>query len=93
MKSAYELAMERLQEKEGKASPPLTEEKKQQLAKVDERFKARIAEREVFLQGKLAAARAEGKFQDAEDIQKQLVNERSRLEEEREREKDKVRNA
>ena len=45
MKSAYELAMERLE----KAAPSisLTEEQKKQLAEVESKFKARIAEREV----------------------------------------------
>ena len=47
MKSAYELAMERL----AKNQPimTLTDDQKKQLAEVDSMFKARIAEKELFL--------------------------------------------
>jgi len=47
MKSAYELAMERL----NKASPaekPLTAEKKARLAEIDRLYKGKLAEREIF---------------------------------------------
>ena len=43
MKSAYELAMERLEKKA--PSVALTDEQKQQIAEIDSTFKARIAER------------------------------------------------
>ncbi|MEM9160257.1 MAG: hypothetical protein AAGB46_14525 [Verrucomicrobiota bacterium] len=89
MKSAYELAMERFDD--GDDHKPLTEAQKQQLADIDEKFKAKIAEREIFLKEKLAKAEAEGQFSDAEDLRKQLANERARLEDEREFQKDKVR--
>src|ERR1700736_5101877 len=56
MKSAYELAMERL----AKDQPimTLTEDQKKQLAEIDSQFKARIAEKELFLKGEIAKARA-----------------------------------
>jgi len=92
MKSAYELAMERLAAKEGEQKP-LTEEQKAQLVEIDEKYKAKIAEREVFLAPKLAEAEASGNISDAEDLRKQLTHERARLEEERESKKDAVRNA
>lgn len=92
MKSAYELAMERLAAKDGEQTP-LSEEQKRQLAEIDEKYKAKIAEREVFLAPKLAEAEASGNLTEAEDLRKQLVNERARLEEEREEKKDDVRNA
>lgn len=90
MKSAYELAMERLAAS-GDQHKPLNEEKKAQLAELDEKYRAKIAEREVFLNQKLAAANASGHRSDAEDIRKQLSNERKRLEEEREEKKEAVR--
>ncbi|MBK1878389.1 hypothetical protein [Pelagicoccus mobilis] len=92
MKSAYELAMERLAQKDG-VQKPLSDEQKAQLAELDEKYKAKIAEREVFLTPKIAEAEASGNFSDAEDIRKQLANEKTRLEEEREEKKDAVRNA
>ena len=51
MKSAYELAMERL----NKASPvvKLTNDQKKRLAELDAEYKAKIADREIFLSGQL----------------------------------------
>ena len=70
MKSAYELAMERLQ----KAAPTktLSEDQKRQIAEIDEAFKAKIAEREVFLQDQIAKAMKGGSSDEAADLQKQL---------------------
>ena len=92
MKSAYELAMERLAAENGEEKP-ISDAQKAQLAEIDEKYKAKIAEREVFLGPKLAEAQASGNLSDAEDLRKQLANERARLEEEREEKKDAVRNA
>ena len=60
MKSAYELAMERL----AKDSPEvtLTEDQKAQLAEIDKKYKAKIAEREVYLSDQIAKAEAAGNF-------------------------------
>lgn len=90
MKSAYELAMERFASQDGD-NKPLSEEKKARLAAIDDKYKAKIAEREIFLQQKLEAARASGQLRDAADLQKQLASERARLEEEREEKKDAIR--
>jgi hypothetical protein len=89
MKSAYELAMERLE----KQSPAVkvTEEQRQQLAEIDNVYKARIAEREVFLQAQLQKAIAARDGAEAESIRLQLARELRRLEEEREEKKAKVR--
>lgn len=89
MKSAFELAMERLEKEDPTVNKPLTDEQRQQLADIDQRYDAKVAEREVFLQGQLAKVRGE----EAEQIQQQLRLERERLNEEREAKKDKVRQA
>ncbi len=91
MKSAYELAMERLKAAEGEAAPALTAEQKKQLAELDQRYKAKLAEREIFLNQQITAARAEGNAEEHEKLREQLRRERTRLEEEREDEKNKVR--
>ncbi len=91
MKSAYELAMERLQVTDPEAAKPLTEEQKEALAEIDRTMSAKIAEREIFLQKHLADALKKGEFEEAEKIKKQLANEKARLEEEREERKEKVR--
>ncbi len=93
MKSAYELAMERLAKSDPDAGAPLTPEKKARLAEIDTIYKGKIAEREVFLKQQLESAFAEGDYAESEKIKQQLASERARLEEEREEEKERVRRA
>ena len=90
MKSAYELAMERLQ----KASPSLSlnEEQKKELAEVDSKYQAKIAEKELFLKDQIRKAQTEGKIDDIDSLQKQLVSDVRRLQEECEAKKEKLRN-
>ena len=92
MKSAYELAMERLQESDPDKQQ-VTDEMRKALAAVDEKFDAKVAERKIFLTQKLATATANQDLQEVELIQKQISNEKARIEEERETAKDKIRNA
>ena len=90
MKSAYELAMERLA-KSDPASKPLTPDQKARLADLDAVYQGRIAEREIFLKQKLDAALAAGERDEADKVRTQMASERARLEEEREDEKEQVR--
>ena len=87
MKSAYELAMERLE----KESPEVkvTEEQKAELAELDNLYQSKLAEREVFLGGKIAEAA--GDFEALEQLQKQLASDRKTLEAELEEKKEAVR--
>jgi hypothetical protein len=89
MKSAYELAMERLQ----KASPSLslTDEQKKELAELDSKYQAKIAEKELFLKDQIRKAQTEGKPDDINSLEKQLVSEVRRLQEECESKKEKLR--
>ena len=89
MKSAYELAMERLQ----KASPSLslTEEQKKELAEIDSKYRAKIAEKELFLNEQIRKAQTEGKVDDISSLEKQLASEVRRLREECEVKKEKLR--
>jgi len=93
MKSAYELAMERLSKSDPTASRPLTPEKKAKLAEVDRLYKGKLAEREIFLKKQLDDAYAAQKADEVEKVQKQMASERARLEEEREEEKERIRRA
>ena len=93
MKSAYELAMERLAKSDPDAAKPLSAEQKGRLAELDKVYQGKIAEREIFLRQKLDAALAEGNADEAEQIRRQISSEKARLEEEREAEKDAVRKA
>ena len=89
MKSAYELAMERL----AKSAPiaKLNDAQKKEIAELDSRYSAKVAEREIFLKAEIAKAAAKGDWEEMDKIEKQLVNERKALHEEREEKKQKVR--
>ena len=89
MKSAYELAMERL----SKTSPTvkLSDQQKTQLAELESRCAAKIAERELFLKGEIAKAVDKGDFEAMEQLEKQLVSDRKSLRAEFEEKKEKVR--
>jgi hypothetical protein len=89
MKSAYELAMERLEKKA--PSVALTDEQKRQIAEIDSTFKARIAERELFLKGEIGKAQVAGNLEEAETLQKQLTIDLRRLLEDAEAKKEKLR--
>ncbi|MSU23295.1 MAG: hypothetical protein EXS32_05655 [Opitutus sp.] len=91
MKSAYDLAMERLAKSDPDASRPLSPEKKGRLAEIDRVYQGKLAEREIFLKEQLDKAFAAQKADDVEKIRQQLGSERARLEEERETEKERVR--
>jgi len=89
MKSAYELAMERLE----KSSPSvaLSEEQKKEIAEMDSVCRAKIAEKELFLKDQIRKAQAAGKFDEVESLEKQLSSEIRRLQEECETKKEKLR--
>ena len=89
MKSAYELAMERLQK--GAPSVTLTAEQKAEIAEIDSSFKAKIAERKIFLTDEIRKAVAAGKFDDVESFEKQLTADVSRLQQDCEHKKEKLR--
>jgi hypothetical protein len=89
MKSAYELAMERLE----KASPSisLSEEQKKEIAEVDSVYRAKIAEKEVFLKDQICKAHTAGNLDEVQSLEKQLAAEIRRLQEECEAKKEKLR--
>ena len=89
MKSAFELAMERL----NKDSPTvkLTEEQKKQMAELDSKYAAKIAEREIFLKAEITKAVQKGDFEAMEQLEKQLVSTRKSLQVELEEKKEKLR--
>jgi hypothetical protein len=91
MKSSYELAMERLT----KTSPTvkLTAEQKKQLAELDSKYAAKIAERELGLKDEIDKAVVAGDAGKAEQLQQQLANERKKLQAELGERKEHVRTA
>src|SRR5262245_36771082 len=68
VKSAYELAMEKLKKKDseqGLEAAPLTDAQKQEIAEIRSFYRAKLAEREILFQSELKKARATG---DAEAV-------------------------
>jgi hypothetical protein len=77
MKSAYELAMERLEKKE--PTKKLTEKQKAAIAEINSLYGSKIAERETFLQGEIVKEKAKGDLTAVAQIQDQLSREVRRL--------------
>ncbi|HEY3761472.1 MAG TPA: hypothetical protein VGN23_06965 [Verrucomicrobiae bacterium] len=87
MKTAYELAMERL----NKSAPAakLSDAQKKELAELDSKYAAKIAEREIALNSEIT------KTNDPEAgqlLRQQLANDRKKLQAELEDKKERVRN-
>ena len=91
MKSAFELAMERLSKSDNGSGKSLTAAQRAKLAEIDRVYKGKIAEREIFLKQRLEQALAGQVAEEVDKIRKEIASERTRLEEDREAEKDVVR--
>jgi len=89
MKSAYELAMERLEK--GSPSISLSADQKKEIAEIDSVYRAKIAEKELFLKDQIRKARNAGNLEEGESLEKQLVSEVRRLREDCEAKKEKLR--
>jgi molybdopterin converting factor small subunit len=87
MKSSFELAMERL----NKTAPTvkLSAAQKAELAELESRYAAKIAEREIGLNAEIA--KVDGDFEQAEALREQLARERKKLQAELEEKKERVR--
>ena len=88
MKSAYELAMSRLEK--NAPSRELSANQKKMLAEIDSEIEARLAEQRIFIDGEIA--KASGNEMRISDLRKQLAGEIASLEEKRESKKEKIRN-
>ena len=69
----------------------LTDDQKKQLAELDSQFKAKVAERELFLKGEIEKARTAGNFGEVEALEKQVLSEIRRLTDDCESKKEKLR--
>jgi hypothetical protein len=89
MKSAYELAMERLNKKSPAAK--LSDDQKKQLAELDSKFTAKIAEREIALESEIARAISSGDFDKEQMLKQQLAAERKSLQSQLDEKKEEIR--
>ncbi len=91
MKSAYELAIERLNQTAPAAR--LTDAQKRELAELDSKYAATIAGREIALKEEAAKAAAAGDSEKAQALRQRLADERKKLQAELEEKKEAVRRA
>jgi hypothetical protein len=87
MKSAYELAMERLEAKS--PTQKLTDTQRAEIAEIDSLFQSKIAERRLLIDSEIT--NSNGNPMEIEALKKQLSSEIRRLEEEAESRKEQVR--
>jgi predicted lipase len=87
MKSAYELAMSRLEQ--STPSRELTAEQKKKIAEIDSEYDARIAEQRIFIEGEIAKTWTDEAR--VEELRRQLAGELVSLNEKSESKKEKVR--
>jgi hypothetical protein len=91
MKSAYELAMERL----NKTAPTvkLNAVQKKEIAELESQYAAKIAGREIAMKDEIAKLAAADDHEKVEATRQQLANERKKLQAELEEKKEKIRAA
>lgn len=89
MKSSYELAMERLNKNSPAAK--LTAAQKQQLAELDSKYTAKIAEREIAIKDEISKLAGSGDDAQVGQLQQQLVSDRKKFQAELEEKKEAVR--
>ncbi len=87
MKSAYEIAMERLNRTA--PSVKLSDAQKRELAELDSQYAAKIAAREIALKGEIAAAADDLEKESA--LREQLATDRKKLQAELEDKKEAIR--
>ncbi len=87
MKSAFELAMSRLEKNQPTTS--LSEEQKKALAEIDSEIDAKIAEQRLFLDSEMA--KVSGDEETISQLRRQLTAECAVLNEKREMKKEKIR--
>ena len=89
MKTAYELAMERLNEQS--PTVKLTKQQKTEIAEIDSLYDSKIAERELALGGEIDQAREAGDYDSIATLDQQLTADKNKLETDREARKEAVR--
>ena len=90
IKSALELALERMSQKQGDIVP-LTHEQKAAIAEIEAETTAKVAEQEIMTQERLRAAYAGGDAEAARKVEEGIRAEIARIRERGERKKEKIR--
>lgn len=85
MKSAYELAMERMRQENGETRT-LTDDQKKRIHDIDENYRAQIAEAQMTIESRLALSSMEERT----DLEHELAETVHRLEDKAEQEKEAI---
>ncbi len=93
LKSAWEIALEKIEAKEQLSVKALTDAQRAEIADIRSRLQARIAEEEFALQAKVQSAVAGGHHETVPTLQAESKAEKARLEREMEKLVDGIRNA
>jgi vacuolar-type H+-ATPase subunit H len=91
LKSALDLAMEKLDRETGPRPQPLTDDQKVKIADIRSRYSAKTAELEIATEAKVRKALQSGDHETAEQAQRILSAEKQRFEQAQEKEIKKVR--
>ena len=86
MKSSYELAMERM----GGEDAPLSDDQKKQIAEIDAKYKAKVAEKKIFLEKSISEALQKENQEEVDLLRRQIAEEVANLEKKAELEKEKI---
>ena len=91
LKSAWELALEKLEAQEEYSVVSLNDEQRDAIARVRSKYQARIAEVEIHKQAQIAAAAETGAMDKIQELNQQLSRDKARLNRQMERELRKIR--
>jgi len=90
LKSAWELALEKLKAQETAPVERLSEDQKRAIAEIRARYKAKIAEAEIAAESRIKQLAQNGAFDQIEPIRQRLVDDRNRINRELESEVEKA---
>ena len=91
LKSAWEVALEKMEGREDLAVEKLTTEQKQAIREIRQNYQARLAEAEISTQTQVKKVVESGRFDEVEKIQQHLVDDKQRLNREMEQKIEKIR--
>jgi len=91
VKSAIEIALERAAAMNPEGARTLSDEQKTELAEVDVKYRAKWAEREIFLKRKIDELAQSGNWQEVEQVEEEMRREKLSLEQQKEQAKDRIR--
>ncbi|MFH1741774.1 MAG: hypothetical protein ABIH23_22440 [bacterium] len=91
MKTAYELAMERLEKESPSSGKKMTADQKKRLGEVEDQGQAKIAERRIMAEKEIRDLQMQGKFEEIRKTQDDLATDIRKIEEEKEVKKNRIR--